>query len=522
MGDFVDLFTPLDRPAKLYRREEDLRRTQRPSLGALLPAHGDPRPRSGAPPATDARSRLRELTENALLASFEAVAVLVDERGDILYVHGRSGDFLEPAPGEASINVLRMAREGLRRELSAALHETIARRTVTRRADLRIAGTGVALDLTVRPVLASSGPIASSVFLVVFERRPPSSEPTPPAPARVEDEADQTHLELLRLELRAKEDYLRAANEELETSNEELKSSNEEMQSINEELQATNEELETSKEELHSVNEELSMVNAELQQRLLDLSRANNDMNNLLAGTGIGTIFVDHDLHIQRFTPAAAQVINLIATDVGRPIAHVVSNLRSYDRLVEDTREVLRDLIPKEITVQSHAGAWYSVRIRPYRTLDNVIEGGVISFFDISDLKHAQDVLRESERLRRLAGVVLDARDAMIVLDLEGRLLAWNPGAERMYGWSEAEALGMNVRALIPAARQEPELAALVGVAEQRAPELRRTERQTKDGRLIAVVQTATALVDGQGRAYGVATTEREAPHGAREAAAPS
>ena len=159
------------------------------------------------------------------------------------------------------------------------------------------------------------------------------------------------------------------------------------MQSVNEELQSTNEELETSKEELQSVNEELATVNAELQKKVADLSRANNDMNNLLAGTGIGTVFVDHQLRIQRFTPAVTQVINLILTDVGRPVGHIVSNLVGYDRLVEDVQAVLDTLAPKEVEVQTKAGAWYLLRIRPYRTLENVIEGAVITFTEITEMK---------------------------------------------------------------------------------------------------------------------------------------
>ena len=241
--------------------------------------------------------------------------------------------------------------------------------------------------------------------------------------------------------MRAKEEYLQTTTEELETSNEELKSANEEMQSINEELQSTNEELETSKEELQSVNEELATVNAELQGKVADLSRVNNDMNNLLAGTGIGTIFVDHQLRIQRFTPAVTQVINLIPTDVGRPVGHIVSNLVGYDHLVEDVQQVLDTLVPKEVEVQTVPGKWFLLRIRPYRTLENVIEGAVITFFDITEMKKAREALQDSETLRRLAVVMRDSRDAILVQDLDGRILCWNPGATRLYGWSEAEAL---------------------------------------------------------------------------------
>ena len=201
----------------------------------------------------------------------------------------------------------------------------------------------------------------------------------------------------LKDELRAKEEYLHTTSEELETSNEELKSSNEELQSVNEELQSTNEELETSKEELQSVNEELNTVNAELQTKVSDLTQANNDMNNLLAGTGIGTVFVGHALQILRFTPAATQIINLIPGDIGRPVGHIVSNLIGYDRLPADTQNVLDTLVPKEIEVQTKVGSWYSMRIQPYRTLDNVIEGAVITFVDITIMKKMRDALKQSE-----------------------------------------------------------------------------------------------------------------------------
>jgi two-component system CheB/CheR fusion protein len=246
----------------------------------------------------------------------------------------------------------------------------------------------------------------------------------------------------LEQELRAKEEYLQTTLEEMETSNEELKSSSEEMQSMNEELRSTNEELETSKEEMQSVNEELATVNAELQRKVVELSRANNDMNNLLAGTGIATVFVDHQLRIRRFTPAATQVVNLIQTDVGRPRGHIVSNLVNYGGLVEDTQAVLDTLIPEEVEVQTKAGDWYLLNIRPYRTVENVIEGAVLTLFDITEMKGTRDALRESEALRRMAVVVRDAHDAITMQDLEGRILAWNPAAEKMFGWSDTAGSG--------------------------------------------------------------------------------
>ena len=291
----------------------------------------------------------------------------------------------------------------------------------------------------------------------------------------------------------------------MENSVEELKSSNEEMQSVNEELQSTNEELETSKEELQSVNEELATVNSELNAKIADLSQANNDMNNLLAGTGLGTVFVDLGMHIQRFTPAATTVINLIKTDVGRPLGHVVTNLVGYDSLEEDVQEVLNTLVPKNIEVEIKGGEQFMLRIRPYRTLENVIEGAVITFVDITEMVRA----RETEQ--RLGVVLNDARDAITVQGLDGRILAWNAAAERIYGWSEAEALAMNNRVRIPEGHREEALDRMQQLSRAEFIEPYHTQMLTKDGRTVEIWLTATALVNSSGQVYAIATTERVA-----------
>jgi two-component system CheB/CheR fusion protein len=523
VGEFADLFATLDRKSKLYQRKENGSGAHRPAVGKRLPSltegGADLRPSAKAP--AESKLRLRELTERALLQQYAPVGALVNQRGDILYLHGRTGLYLEPAPGEASMNILKMAREGLRQELTTALHKAVASRDTVRHPGLRVKTNGdfTLVDLTIRPVTA--GPDAatdSALFLAIFEESPPTAQQQPEKAIAVDlvQGVDGIAMDVdariaaLKQELRAKEEYLQTTNEELETSNEELKSSNEEMQSVNEELQSTNEELETSKEELQSVNEELATVNAELQQKVIDLSRANNDMNNLLAGSGIGTIFVDYQLHIQRFTPAVTQVINLILTDVGRPVGHIVSNLAGYDRLVEDVKAVLDTLVPKEIEVQTKAGAWYLLRIRPYRTLENVIEGAVITFTEITEMRNAQAALRESEALRRLAVVVRDAHDAILMQDLEGRILAWNPRAEAMYGWSEAEALTMNIRDLIPEGQREGTSVMLKQIVHGGILEPYRLQRIAKGGRIVEVWLTATALMNETGEAYAIATTERE------------
>jgi two-component system, chemotaxis family, CheB/CheR fusion protein len=532
VGDFGGLFQTLDRKAKLYQRKEELSGRARRTPGPFAP--GPPRGarisgdgRSPKQPPAEGTWSPAELMERELLKHHAPAAVLVDAEGAILYLHGRTGRFLEPAPGDGRMNVLEMAREGLRRELAVSLHRTVTRKDPVHRDGLRVQanGTLVTVDLTVRAVSTTPGNTsAANLFLVVLDDRgsgttAESEEASTRAteatgteglqgPAGSEAGAD---LRVLRLEeeLRAKEEYLQAVQEEMQTSNEELTSSNEELQSTNEELQSTNEELETSKEELQSVNEELATINAELETKVADLSRAENDMKNLLAGTGIGTVFVDQALRIQRFTPSATEILNLIESDVGRPVGDLTSRLRSDVRLTEEIEAVLETLVPSGVEVQTQAGAWYLLRIRPYRTLGNVIEGAVITFTDITEVKEARETLREAEARRRLAVVIEDAYDAVTMQDLDGQIQAWNPAAVRMYGWSEAEALNMDYMNLAPDDRKDETRAMLARLRRGDAPAPFKTRRRTKDGRILTVWITPTALVDEGGSAYAFATTER-------------
>lgn len=467
VGEFNELFSILDRKSKIYQRKEEFPGVKRSALGRFLPPvtrhentiHGA----AGMTGYSHVKLSLRELTEKALLRQVAPACALVNSHGDILYLHGRTGMYLEPAPGEAGINnILKMARDGLRRDLTSALRKVTGTKEIVQCSGLRVKTNGgyTAVNLTVLPVplhpeiapirsVEDTGPaeiLEEPLFLILIEEAPPdghSVEGARPMPQEIE-EAD-ARIAALKLELQIKDEYLQSANEELETFNEELRSSNEEMQSVNEELQSTNEELETSKEELQSINEELYTVNAELQAKVADLSRTNNDMNNLLGGTGIATIFVDHQLRILRFTPTATQIINLIISDMGRPVGHIVSNMVGYDTLVQDTQEVLDSLIPKEVEVQTTSGAWYTMRILPYRTIDNVIEGAVINFVDISELKQAemniQKLLSEKELILKevhhriknnmttmmsllslQSGKIKDETAITVLKDAEGRL----------------------------------------------------------------------------------------------------
>jgi two-component system CheB/CheR fusion protein len=242
-----------------------------------------------------------------------------------------------------------------------------------------------------------------------------------------------------------------------------------------------------------------------------DLSRANNDINNLLAGTGVGTVFVDFEMNIKRFTPAATQLINLIQSDLGRPVGHLASNLAGYDRLVEDVRAVLDTLVPKQIEVQNKAGAWYVMRIHPYRTLENVIEGAVITFVEITEQKRMLEDLRKSqESLRRLADVVRHVSDAVTMQDFEGRILGWNPAAEKLFGWSEAEALAMNFRDMLSDDARPEVLSMLRRLRKGETLEPLRVRRLIKDGRTVEVWLTISALVNETGQFYALSTIEKQ------------
>jgi len=532
VGEFEGLFDVFDHKAKVYRRIEDIHGSHRTALARFLPPMTTFDREPSTPPTrvgstSGGRSSLREVTEHALLSQVVAAGALVNQQGAILYVHGRTGMFLEPAQGEAGINnVLAMAREGLRRELTTGLRKAVSTRSTVVRPGLRVKTNGdfTLVDLTIRPVTAGVNATPEApLFLVILEEASgaavESSSLDDFETARADDSSTSgktvippeaaEQISLLKARLSAKEEKLRSANDELENSAEELRSSNEEMQSVNEELQSTNEELETSREELQSLNEELATVNTELQSKVADLSRANNDMNNLLAGTGIGTVFVDHDLRILRFTPAVSSIINLILSDVGRPVGHIVSNLADYESLEDDVRDVLDTLVSKDVSVKTRAGTSYSMRIQPYRTQDNAIEGAVISFMDVSSFISARDDLRKANDLSRLAIVVRDSNDAITVQDLDGRILAWNPGAVRMYGWSEAEALQMRAEDRIPGEVRDRDAEYMRSLDLSMSLDPYRTRRLKSSGETVDVTMIATGLVDETGVMYAISTTER-------------
>jgi len=512
-GDFADLFAPLDRLSKLYLRKENVSSHQRLRLDGFPQTVPAPIVRQHGKSLETGKLSPQELIERLLVQKYTPVSALINKRGDIIYLHGRSGRYLELACGNAGVNnILTTAREGLRYDLTTALHRAAVHKETVSCPGLLVKTNGdfTRVNLTVEPVADElDSKTDPNLFLVVLQDAPQSGLQEMETVAAGADSkwyklpAAGVKIAVLKKELEAKEEYLKSTIEELETTNEDLKSSNEEMQSVNEELQSTNEELETSKEELQSVNEELSTVNAELQSKVTELSQVNNDMNNLLAGTGVGTIFVDHQLCVQRFTPAVTAVINLIRSDVGRPLGHIVSNLVGYNSLVEDVEEVLATLNSKELEVQSSIGDWFLLCIRPYRTLENVIEGAVITFTEMNETVNARAAVE------RLAVVVHDSFDAISVQGLDGQILAWNPAAEKMFGWSEKEALGMKNRDRIPEPFREKAEADIRQLCLSEALEPCHTQRLTRDGRIVDVWLTASVLMNKAGQVYAIATTER-------------
>jgi two-component system CheB/CheR fusion protein len=408
IGNAGHLFAVLNKKWKIYRRK--------PASVAGRPVLSIPAPpaiTANAGPALPETIRKAEelsafqLVETILRQVDAPPCVVIDEANNIIYLHGRTGRYLEPVIGKISVNILEMARPGLKTDLAAAIRGAALNRQESTRQGISIEHNGghISIDLTVKPILEHTA--LRGLMMVIFKETA-SPEKKEPSIKKGKGHANDTAAAKLEQELRHTRENLQTTIEELETSNEELKSANEELQSTNEELQSTNEELETSKEELQSLNEESATVNAELQSRLDELSTINDDMKNLLDSTQIATIFLDLDLCVRRFTPKAVEIIPLSGIDSGRPINHFATSLMDTD-LAADAHGVLQDLGMREKEVRGKDGAYYRMRIRPYRTLNNVIDGAVITFEDITALKQTEAALnalntkleqRERERSR--------------------------------------------------------------------------------------------------------------------------
>jgi hypothetical protein len=390
IGSATSLFTPLGGKSRLFRRTESALRpgpVEFPSSFTAIPPTGPDARTAPKPPAS-----LQTLADQMVLQRYAPPAVLVDDKGDIFYVSGRTGKYLEPAAGKANWNLFAMARDGLRYELVGAFQKALRQKEAIVLHGLKVAINGgeQCVDVAVQR-LDESGPLHGLVMIVFTDVVARAAAPVVGRASRGHQRPVRlAELEQELLRIRAES---RSSHEEMQTAQEELRSANEELQSTNEELQSTNEELTTSKEEMQSLNEELQTLNAELQAKVDELSRASNDMKNLLNSTDIATLFLDNELNVRRFTPQTTKIIKLIAGDVGRPVTDLASELR-YPHLAEDAREVLRTLAAVEKPIGSRDGRWFSVRIMPYQTMDDRIDGVVITFADITVAKTLEAKLR--------------------------------------------------------------------------------------------------------------------------------
>lgn len=440
VGEFGDSFVTIDRKWKLFQRSGSISKA-REAMNLNKPSTKSSRTPLQIDLSNDrhvSNLSLRQLAQAELLSRHSPVCILINKQCEILYIHGHTGQYLEPAMGETTANILKMARNGLRIELTTAIRKAITDNIPVQANGLLIEDGSKTcyINLTVKPITEPT--VIPDILIIIIEDLPSQTRSTPLQDGVEPIIGSPEQLLRLQQELRSKEEYLQTTIEALETANAELNSSNEELQSSNEELQSTNEEMETTKEELQSVNEELMTVNTELQQKIGETSRVNDDLSNLLAGTQIGTIFVDLKLHIQRFTPSVTQLIPLIQSDIGRPINDIVTNLK-YSTLLQDIQQVLVTLISEENVIETVDGRWYLVRISPYRTLNNIIEGAVITFVNISEQK------RVEYELRQLTQVVDQSSNLVIIVDLAGTIQYINRQVIKTTGYSATEMIGRSI-----------------------------------------------------------------------------
>ncbi|MCI5167017.1 MAG: PAS domain S-box protein, partial [Candidatus Electrothrix sp. GM3_4] len=422
-----EFFKTIDRKGKVFQRNMEMDlvpRLQSFTKSRDLPAFDDGQRK---------RLSIRELTLKMLMENYTPHCVIINEKGDVVYFHRQAGKYLVPTEGEASLNIFNMARDDLKMPLTTAIRKSISlkKRVVYKRQLVQLDGMDQLINLIIHPITQPASMIGS--LMVIFDEiaLPSKQKDIPLVKENTGGDEKNNKINKLEQELVAIKEYLQTTIEELEASNEELKSTNEEMQSANEELQSTNEELETSKEELQSVNEDVMTVNSELQSKIEDLSQVNNDISNLLANTNIATIFLDSDFNVLRFTPAVLDIINLIPSDVGRPVQHIVSNL-NYGKLLEDAELVLRNLVPRELEVHSKNGKSFWMRVMPYRTLENVIGGVVIIFVDITQQKKDQEAIKIHQTL--LESTQKIAHVGSWKLDLETDVLHWSDEVYNIFG----------------------------------------------------------------------------------------
>ncbi len=506
IGGFTDIYSMLNKKWKIYKRKDTIA-ANRMGFEFTQRQREDVKTMGGD--KKENKYNVARLAEKSLLAHYAPPSVIINDKGDILYIHGRTGCFLEPAPGEARLSIYEMAREGLKYELHSGIRKAAIEKeeVIYKKLSIKSDGVDKSVNLTIRPMIETN--IPTGLMLIEFEditpQRKEKSIPDQGGPKKKRDEC----IEDLEQELRYTKENLQSTIEELETTNEELKSTNEELQSTNEELQSTNEELETSKEEQQSMNEELTTVNSELQCKIDELSRANDDLENLLNAIEIPTLFLNNDLYIMRFTSHATRLINLIPTDIGRSIDDIACQIVDVN-ISEISKAVLKDLVYREKEICTKDGNNFIMRVAPYRTTENIIDGVVITFTDLTKEKEIEEREHRLAAEARIVNIIEDSNDAVTLQDLEGNILEWNRGAERMYGFSKAEALQMNMIDMVPKEKQKEVLSFMEKIKLGEDIKSFKTLRITKEGKILNIWLTVTKVTDFESNSIQIATTERD------------
>jgi two-component system CheB/CheR fusion protein len=444
IGKFADLFEITDRKWKIYRAKKVLSAAREEVLGTL--------PWAGLVPAQAEegkevlKPKERDIIPDAqrtLLETFAPPSAIVNEKGEILYLHGDTGKFLTPPRGRPDWSVFEMAREGIKFELRSGVHFALTRMKERRYENLKVKTSHGfhPVALTVKPF----GPAKENqgLVLVTFEEIVKEEKREPGRKSRKPESHLEERLRESEKELAYTRETLQATIEELQAANEEAKSTNEEMQSTNEELQSANEELESSREELQSMNEELMTLNSELQEKIELLTQAENDVKLLLDNTRIGIIFLDNDLCIQRFTPEAKKQFRLAPGDIGRPLQDIRSNLINED-IEQDAREALETLRSEDKEILSGDKKWYLMRIIPNRTAEKAITGLVLTFTDITEMKRSAEAINQLKNECQAAAefaesVVETVREPLIVLDEDLRVVSANRSFYKTFAVSGEE-----------------------------------------------------------------------------------
>jgi two-component system, chemotaxis family, CheB/CheR fusion protein len=418
IGDFLDAFSVIDNKWKIFKCVKSSR---------LLFDNIKPRTIPYQQPNTYWKNQyalkdlkagqsdfnITKIAEKNLIDIYAPPSALINKLGDILFIHGRLGKYIEPSPGKAHMNILEMAKDGIKLGLSTAIQNALSnnKEVVVDSLQVDAKDNNKYIKLTVKPI--NDRYSVKGLLIVSFEESYAQNLAQNKIKLHI-DSNNNEHIKALENELKLTKERLKANVEEMTTSNEELKSANEELQSLNEESQSTNEELETSKEELQSTNEELSTVNSELQIKIDELSRINDDMINLFNSSQIAIIFVDNDLKIRSFTKESTKLIKLIESDVGRPLSDITMSIK-YPDLIDDITKVIEKLEYKEKEVRTNDNVWYKVRIMPYKTSQNVIDGVTITFSNITNLKNTQEKIQSA--LDYAENIVNTVHEPLVVLD---------------------------------------------------------------------------------------------------------